>query len=322
MLPVKCIIIMFRSTCLGFRADWRLCRSQYRTVIAIAEIVCVGQGVPRFETGNLVFRKVVKLLVLEPLVTLMFRIRLDGRMEVPCVSSRGDVIFAGRRRPQVALMAAWSVLVVQVEMGRATSRAVLARPTVPRVDCMPVTCTGHVKVIPIMNGLLLTPCMMAPLSFKINLRTDMVAGSIHPLAVHVVAVRRTTLCKQSFIRWLFQEDVDVALNLLCGRPVDLSILLKALHGFVGFAKLCLTISPTLVVVIVAVQVMARLPLAISRLAFGLCAIALSILLNVCAVGISAPVAQSLPLLVLISEQDNLVLKPHTSGTINLQLIDL
>jgi hypothetical protein len=271
-----------------------------------------------FEIGNLVFRKVLILTIVEPHVGGVIR----------HVTST----FARSRRPWVAWLAAWRQLVVQVEMGRA---AVLTRSTVPRADGMD-TFTGHVNVCTLVSGLILhvsesaavisismlTPSMTAPISLEINLNADVIALVVHHLTVLVEAIGSATSCKQRLIRWLFQENVHIAFNLLSGRPINLSILLKALLGLIGSGVLGFTVSPTLVVHIIAVHVVARVPFAISQLAFCLRTVALSILLDVSVVGTCALLVQLRPLGVPRLESGNLPLHPNAIGRIHLHVCDL
>jgi hypothetical protein len=236
---------------------------------------------------------------------------------------------ANRRRFLFARLAAWRHLVVQVKMRGA---AVLTLSTVPRVNAALDTFTGHVNVCPLMSCLILhisesatgitflvlPPIVVGPLSFEINLNADVITLLVHLLTILVEAVLRTASVKQRLSVGLFEENIDIAFNLLCGRPINLSILLKALLDLVGSFPLRLTASPTPVVVVIAVQEVASFPPAIGRLTFCLSTIALSIQLDIGMVGLCALLVQLSPLAKRNLKGGNLLLEPRAKGSIHIK----
>jgi hypothetical protein len=116
----------------------------------------------------------------------------------------------------------------------------------------------------------------------VNLFTD-VALEVHLLTVLAVAIGCATYRHEIFLGRLFQEYIDIAFNLLSGRPINLAILLEAFLVLFGLVFNLKATFPALVVESVTVAPMATIVLAVSRLTFCLHAITLCILLEVLAV---------------------------------------
>jgi len=118
----------------------------------------------------------------------------------------------------------------------------------------------------------------------VNLSADLIALLVHLLPVLVEAILSATLGNQLLFCWCLNQHIHIALNLLSGRPVNLSIPLEALLLRVSRMLVFLTLGPTFLVRILTVQVVARVILAVFRLAFCLLAITAGIVLDVCVVG--------------------------------------
>jgi hypothetical protein len=131
----------------------------------------------------------------------------------------------------------------------------------------------------------------------VHLRAALVACMVHLISPNVDAILFATMFKQLLLGGACHEHINVAFNLLSGRPINLAICFQALFLWIILADLNLTATPTLLVADLAVQEVAGVPLAIAGLALGLLAVTFGILLNVAAVGGSASLVKAFPLLV-------------------------
>jgi hypothetical protein len=121
----------------------------------------------------------------------------------------------------------------------------------------------------------------------IDLRAQVVAFLVHDFSVFVHTIICATLLNQLLFGGGGNEDIHVALDLLCGRPINLAILFQTLFLGELLADLFFTATPTCLVRVLTIQEVTRLILAVVSLAFFLCAITVGVLLNVCAVRIFA-----------------------------------
>jgi hypothetical protein len=280
MLPV---IIRFSDTSLSICADGVDWRPLTSTVNALAQIVCIGIRV--VVTLAFLGFKAFDILVQEVTVLVVMNPHVAGLILVIALA------FAGRRWPFLAWMAAWRLLVVQVEMGRAAR--IITFPTVPCADRM-FTLMGHILICMLMSGLILhtsrsatvvaffliTPLMFTPISIEVDILANVVALVIHLFTILVVAIVGAAFFEQCCIVGLFQENIHKAFNLLRGGPINLSILLKTFLGLLSSLVISLASTPTLVVSVLAIQVVTTLILTICGLALRLLAITLSIFLDI------------------------------------------
>jgi len=155
----------------------------------------------------------------------------------------------------------------------------------------------------------------------VHLRAALVACMVHLISPNVDAVLFAAFCKQLLLGRACHEHINVAFDLLSGRPIDLAICFQALFLWIILADLNLTGTPALLVADLAVQEVAGVPLTIASLALGLLAITFSILLDVISVGFSALLVKAIPLLESRGEEINLLADPLAKCLINLQVLD-
>jgi len=155
----------------------------------------------------------------------------------------------------------------------------------------------------------------------VNSDTDVVALEVHLLAVLAVAIGCAAHCLQIFFCWLFQEHIDIAFNLLSGRPINLAILLEAFLVLFGPVFILEASSPTLVVDSVTIAPMATVVPTVCRFAFSLHAITLCILLEVLAVRFLARLEVSSPLVIGALEDAELLAQPLTHGVVHFHFLD-
>jgi len=150
---------------------------------------------------------------------------------------------------------------------------------------------------------------------------DVIALEVHPLAVFAEAIFSAAFCQELLLGRSFQEHVDIAFNLLSGRPIDLAILLKAFLVLLNPLLLPQANSPALVVLDLTIAIMAIVILAVSRLAFCLKAITLGIVLDVLAVRFLALAKVQLPLRVAFLEDLEVAREPLAHFVVDPQLGD-
>jgi hypothetical protein len=90
-----------------------------------------------------------------------------------------------------------------------------------------------------------------PMTIVINLWTNLGAILVILLTCFANAVIRATLCEEFFLGVVMEQDINVAFNLLGGRPVDLAVLLQTLFFFNELSIGSPTGSLTLIVICVA-----------------------------------------------------------------------
>jgi len=157
--------------------------------------------------------------------------------------------------------------------------------------------------------------------FIVNLSADGVAVLVHDFTVLIEAVLGSTSGNQLILGWSLKQNIHIALNLFRGRPVDLAIFLQALGLAPLCSNCCFTLCPAPLIGVLAVHIVACVPLTVSSLTFCLLAVTLCVLLHVHTVRVSAGMVEKLPRLIGLLKLGDLLLQPSPNLTIHLQMLD-